>query len=383
MQKKISLCFFVDALGWEIVKENGFLEDIIPVRKKLKSILGYTSTCVPSILTGVMPARHGYWSTYFYSPKTSPFKILFPLSLLPKAITSRARVRGIMSKVIKNMWTGMEGYFQLYSFPFKYLRYFDYYEKENFYEVGSLGTTKTIFDYMDSNNIPFYCHLREDSDQVRFEKLEEKIEKSEVRFSYMSLGKVDAVFHMNDRYSDIAKNSIREYEKQIRNVYDLALQYYEDVQITVFSDHDMATTNDEYDVMKDINSLGLKFGKDYAVVYDSTMGRFWFFNEDAKKKITEKLQAIAKGRIVPEKELKELGVYFENHRFGELIFLMKEGTLIVPSFMGAKAIPGMHGYHPDDKHSFSIIMSNREFDIEVEELPDIFDAMLSSVGLTR
>ena len=33
------------------------------------------------------------------------------------------------------------------------------------------------------------------------------------------------------------------------------------------------------DLKARIEQLPLQFGKDYAVVYDSTMARFWFFND--------------------------------------------------------------------------------------------------------
>ncbi len=57
-------------------------------------------------------------------------------------------------------------------------------------------------------------------------------------------------------------------------------------------------------------------------------------------------------------ELEELGTLFPDRYFGELIFLVEEGVLIVPSHMGERPIRAMHGYHPDDKHSYASLLTN-------------------------
>ena len=58
-------------------------------------------------------------------------------------------------------------------------------------------------------------------------------------------------------------------------------------------------------------------------------------------------------------ELRALHALFEDRYFGELIFLVKEGVLIVPSHMGERPIRAMHGYHPTDKHSYVSFLTNQ------------------------
>ena len=57
---------------------------------------------------------------------------------------------------------------------------------------------------------------------------------------------------------------------------------------------------------------GWNLKKDYVAVYDSTMARFWYFNDFAREKITGKLQNHEKGRILSDEELKSEGVFFED-----------------------------------------------------------------------
>jgi hypothetical protein len=94
------------------------------------------------------------------------------------------------------------------------------------------------------------------------------------------------------------------------------------------------------------------------VVYDSTMARFWFFSDVARQKIPLVLQGVPEGRIMPDEELKRFRAHFADGRFGELIFLVQEGVLIVPSHMGERPIRAMHGYHPHDPQSYATLFSN-------------------------
>ena len=50
---------------------------------------------------------------------------------------------------------------------------------------------------------------------------------------------------------------------------------------------------------------------------------------------------------------------FPDAAFGELIFLVKEGILIVPSDMGERPIRAMHGYHPSEPQSYAALLTNQ------------------------
>ncbi len=146
----------------------------------------------------------------------------------------------------------------------------------------------------------------------------------------------------------------------------------------------MANCDSLLDLQREIRSLPLRVPDDYAVVYDSTMARFWFFNDRARWLVTSRLQEIPEGRIVPDDELAELGTLFPDRYFGELIFLAHEGVLIVPSHMGARPIRGMHGYHPTDKHSYAMLCTNQHtVPDHVTAIPDIFKLMTRDADIAR
>ena len=89
MKPILPLFIMIDAMGWEILHADPFGKSFAPNRKKLESVFGYSSTCVPSILSGRWPDEHRNWCYFVHDPENSPFKFLKPLQWLPKAITSR------------------------------------------------------------------------------------------------------------------------------------------------------------------------------------------------------------------------------------------------------------------------------------------------------
>jgi hypothetical protein len=96
------------------------------------------------------------------------------------------------------------------------------------------------------------------------------------------------------------------------------------------------------------------------------------------------LQKVPQGRILPDDELERMRARFEDRYFGELIFLVKEGVLIVPSHMGERPIRAMHGYHPTDPHSYASLLTNQEaIPEDVTAIPHIYRLMERDAALAQ
>jgi hypothetical protein len=377
-KEKIVLNIFIDAFGWELLQENSFLPEVTPHQHRLESIFGYSSACIPSILMGCRPQEHGYWTSFYYSPKTSPFKFLKPLGLIPGFIINRSRIRHYIDRLAKKVMN-WQGYLSFYNFPFKHISLFDYYEKENFYEPGATPVP-TIFDYLVQEKIPYFSFNQDMSEDDQFERLSTHIEAQDIEFAYLSLTKIDAMAHMNERTSTVLKGQLKKYEQKIQEIYDLASKNYKEVTLNIFSDHDMAPVKSSVDIMSLIDATDLKYKRDYTAVYDSTMARFWPLNAEAEEKIRQALANTSQGRFVSDDELKKMGTYYPDGRFGELIFVLEEGLLIIPSYMGEKIIPGMHGYLPDNKYSYSMCLTNQKYEKKLSCITDIHQLMKDSLG---
>ncbi|MEN7972897.1 MAG: alkaline phosphatase family protein [Verrucomicrobiota bacterium] len=378
---KLSLFLFIDAFGWEVAQRHPeFLKGLTQNSKPLETILGYSSACDPSIISGLTPAEHGLWSSFYYDPEGSPFKWTRPLRFLPNIIFQRGGVRHHMGKIIKKA-CGFTGYFQLYGVPFGHLPLFNYAEQKRIWEPGGLPRGETIFDLLNKENIPYHAHDSNATDDLRFERLMADIQNQRIDFAYSSFGRLDALMHnVGNSHPDIGK-LMHWYDNKIRALLDAAEENYHDVSWYVFTDHGMHNVDGSYDLVSDIEALGLGWNKDYVAFYDSTMARFWFLDEAARSLITKALASHSKGRILSENELKEFGVWFPGGQYGDLVFLMDSGIQIVPSFMGTKQIGGMHGYDPADPDSFASISSNRPLPESLTKIQHIHELMLAELGL--
>jgi predicted AlkP superfamily pyrophosphatase or phosphodiesterase len=374
MKPVLPLFVFIDACGWEIIKNDPFAREFAPMRKRLESVFGYSSACVPSILSGAWPVEHRNWSYFVYDPKNSPFKSLSWMQWLPAALTSRRIFRRQLSKLVKAQLK-FKGYFDLYNIPFKYITLFDFTEKKSPLQPKGMNRGPNIFDYLEERRIPYHVSDPALQERQNLDALMQDIRAESVDFAFLYWPGLDGLLHRVGNTSPEIKPKLREYEQWISELVACTKQHYEEVNLFIFSDHGMANCDELIDLKAQIERLPLKFGKDYAAVYDSTMARFWFFNDAARRQIQTALSIVPQGRILPDSELEEMGTLFPDRYFGELIFLVKEGVLIVPSHMGERPIRAMHGYHPADKQSYAVICGNAPVPDEITAIPDVYRLM--------
>jgi len=375
MKDVLPIFIMVDACGWEIVKNDPFAKAYAPYRHRLESVFGYSSACVPSILSGRWPVEHRNWCYFVYDPKNSPFKSLRPLRWLPSALTSRRIVRRLLTKAVKQQ-LNFRGYFDLYNIPFKHISLYDFTEKKSPLKPGGMNRGPNIFDFLTRRHIPYFASDPDSTERQNLDVLKEKITGSEIDFAFMYWPGLDGLLHAVGNQSPEIPAKLRHYDKWIQELLDHAKYHYREIHLYVFSDHGMANCDEHLDLRSKVEALPYQLGKDYAVVYDSTMARFWFSNDRARQAITQLLNQTPQGRILPDGELAEMKTLFEDRYFGELIYLVKEGVLIVPSHMGERPIRAMHGYHPTDKHSYATLCTNQhELPAQVTAIPDIFKLM--------
>jgi len=363
MKAILPLFIFIDACGWEIIRERPFARSFAPHRKRLESVFGYSSACVPSIVSGAWPVEHRNWCYFVYDPQNSPFKPLRHLRWLPGPITSRRIFRRWLSKFVKTHLK-FRGYFDLYNMPFEHLPLFDFSEKKNPLQAGGMNRGANIFDFLEIRNIPYHVSNPAKAEAENLAKLTAEIAAEQIDFAFVYWPELDGLLHMAGNRAPSVGAKLQVYEEWMQNLLVMARQHYRNIRLYIFSDHGMANCEEYSDLKKQIGALGLKMGQDYAAVYDSTMARFWFFNQRARQAIVQRLEQAPEGRIISDAELDQMHTLFPDRYFGELIFLVREGVLIVPSHMGERPIRAMHGYHPADKHSYAALLSNQP------DLPD-------------
>jgi hypothetical protein len=343
VQRPMLLVFLIDALGWSIVERFGFAAGMLPVRRPLGTVLGYSSAAIPSLLSGARPVEHGSWSMFRRAGRDGSFSFLRGLPRLPNALEWRARryVRRLIDRR-----GSVHAYYDLYEIPLHLLHAFDVGQKGNPFDPGGLAA-ETVFDWMRTAGVRYRLWDYRSDERGNFAAAVDAVaDGPDVLFVYTA--DLDALMHRVGIFHDSVEARLRTYTSFMTDMREAATRAGRPLSTVVLSDHGMTDVNTTVDVWGALEAAGLRGGRDYLAFFDSTMARFWG-DGGALEVATRAMQG--RGRRLEDAELDALGCLFPGREYGESVFLADPGVLIVPSFMGSRAIAAMHGYHPEDAFS--------------------------------
>jgi Type I phosphodiesterase / nucleotide pyrophosphatase len=373
---RVHVFVLIDALGWKFLEGRQFLSDLLPFRKSLRTVLGFSSGAIPTILTGLQPVQTGHWNLLYYDPQGSPFRWLRHFRLLPDAIMNHRVIRKLMQQM--GRWLlGLGPHFDCCVAP-KLLPWFNWVEKRNIYASGGITGAPSIFDHLVETGIPHRIYTYHDWTDAEILRLARRdMEGSEALFFFIYLSEMDMLLHNQWKEPQLLEEPLKRYEAGLRRIFEAGLERDPGATFAVFSDHGMTPVHGSFDLVGEVASLGFSMPEDYLAVYDSTMGRFWFFKESSRTAILQHLGELACGRLLSDPELEDLGILFPDRRYGEAIFLLNPGWLLTKSdFNGPRWTPaGMHGYHPDEPYSDAVFLSNHQPRFPVRTIADVHRCM--------
>jgi len=352
----MKIFILVDAMGWEILKarKRPFLASVLPEFHPVKSVLGYSSACYPTIFSGKGASTNGLWGSYHRSEQ-SRFRWLRIFGRTLDWISWSSSLQGKFTRIIGALWR-MRGYFNLYRIPLSRLPFFDVGEEKPLWAPGGIPGARSVFDHLRAERHPFEV-IVEGSDQQRLDRLHELVRsKSGLRSVFMVLGELDLTMHIHGPGSAPAEALLDRYEESLVEIWKSAKEQDPESVLTLFSDHGMAPIRQHIDARSVIEGLPLREGRDMVSFYDSTMLRMWYFNDRAKQVVRDAICNTfgERLRLLGEDEKRELNVDFSDHRYGDDIFLVQECVEIVPSYMSRKGNAGMHGFHPTTPSSVAV-----------------------------
>lgn len=372
----VKVFVFIDALGWKQAERYGFLRDLLPNRRSVEMQFGYSCTAIPTILSGRRPAEHGHLAFYDWAPDRSPFRAMRFLApfLRPKSFWRRGRVRNVLSRLVKRLY-GFTGYFQLYAVPLERLDRLDYCEKRDMFLPGGLAPVENLADAWAGKGYKYHIsdwHLPEDEN---FKRAADLLRKGSLDRSFVYAAAFDAIQHDNVGRDEVLRPKVDAYAEKVRSLFDALKASGRPFELTVFSDHGMTPLRGTVDAPAALSSTGLVWGRDYASAIDSTMARFWWIKPNSETIVRE---AFAKfpGHWLSEDEIRANGLWREDRKFGDAVFLADAGVQFCPSDMGVKPLNGMHGFDPSDEDSLACWLSTAPVPPGVKRVCDYFSAMM-------
>ncbi|OQX83238.1 MAG: hypothetical protein B6D63_06565 [Candidatus Latescibacteria bacterium 4484_7] len=373
-----TVVILIDALGYEIVRKHGFK---LPIGgpKRLKTVAGFSQAAILSILTSLSPADHGMWLMYSFNRDKSPMKWT---RLLPNSVSSRRLwFRRLVSWKLERV-DRISSYYSLYDIPREVLPYLDIPLKKSYFEEGAIGGVRSIFDHLASNRIPYKVWDYTVDEGQAFSELTIELERGEPGFYFLYTAEFDALLHRYGTTHEVVAEKLAWYENKVSELFEKAVEKFGAPRFFVFGDHGMCDVEQTVDVQSKIERLGFKIPQDYLPFYDSTMARFKIFSSEAAEGIEALLRSTGCGHIVDDMEAASIGAPGPGSPYGDIVFIVDSGCLIVPSFMSKSPISAMHGYHPDSSCMDSSFFANQK-SIDIESIVEIAHLMIPNFKVEK
>lgn len=377
--ERVALFVFVDALGFRFLGSREFLPEL-GFRAGLRTVLGYSCACHPTLFSGRMPHEHGHGAMYALNSGSSPLERARKWAWLPERIADNHRVRARLQGEIGRE---VSGYFSLYEVPTRLLPRFELVEPRNIFEPGSIRRGTTVFDDVAASGVRALVRDWRTPEVEALGEFEEQLQAGEVGWGLVYLPGLDGLLHAEGSTGPGVARHLEWYEGWVRRLREAARRGASEVQLYLFSDHGMSDVAEGIDLIGPMERAFGRNGDDYLAFYDSTMVRVWLEDPGRLEEMRAFLASRPKGRLIESAERADLGVDFEDRSQGDLCWVADEGVIILPSYMGSGMLAGMHGYHPDALDADACVLGTERPQRAMNHIRDLHGLMVDALDWVK
>jgi hypothetical protein len=299
--------------------------------------------------------------------RPTPFAGFEWLRLLPARVRRSQRLARLLTRRVARR--GVRGYFHLYDVPRGLLPEFDLAERDDVFAPGGLPVP-SLWDALERRGVRWRgWNWRTPEERALAEMLAALGGGETLLFCYTA--DLDALLHREGSAGAGVRARLERYAAWVREAHEVARGRGVELWLYLISDHGMVDVRRSLDVMGALRGLPCSWPRDYLAFFDSTMARFWWRRPGAREAVREALAALPGGRWLTPGDLAVAGAIFPEHDYGEDVFLLDPGVLMVPSFMGEHPVAAMHGYDPSHPDMAAALLSNRPLPAAVGHLRDV------------
>jgi hypothetical protein len=378
------LIVLVDALGWQLAGRDASFLPQLPHRKSVETILGFSSGALPTVFSGRLPKDHGRWLMYRRASGPGVFAGFERLRWLPRRVRESWRLGRWLTREVHRR--GVRGYFNLYEVPRDELAHFDLPERDDIFAPGGLPVD-TLWDALERRHVRWRGWNWRTPEPAAFDALEARLALPDDDVLFLYTADLDALLHHEGSAGPRVRERLATYGERLRRAFAAAERGGRPLWAYVCSDHGMVDVTSTVDARRVVDALPFRRGRDYVAFYDSTMARFWWLRAGVRDVVRAALSAEPRGHWLDAGALEAAGAGFADHRYGDDIWLLEPGALLVPSFMGSRPLAAMHGYDASHPDMAAMLASNRPLPVHVRALADLraffeseVDAMLAGAA---
>ncbi len=344
------ILYFADGFAWQYTGQRDFMPGFWDQRRPLRTLLGYSSTVMPAIVSGHLPRETGIWTEYFFDPRDP--SALQRFASRPRTALLRPLIdlwRLVWFRITRKLGYSAEHRLRLpleisHLFSRHAIRY------DEFPPIAL--PVPTLADLFSERGLRY--EFRYIKGGLREEELlshvRERIDDVDVFFFYDPA--LDGGGHAVGASAEALRGPIDEIERFLERAWKIAEAHSGEAEMMLFSDHGMTDVDATFDLFARLE--GFRLGHDYLVFMDSTFARFWFPSEERRAAVLAALDGVP-GHLLTEQDRRRYGIDFADPSiYGEEVLVADEGVVFHPNYF----VPGvlkqrryperaMHGYLPE------------------------------------
>jgi|GEM_PF-1167551 hypothetical protein len=356
MRKKV-LIIFIDSLPYFIIKKRNLyindLGEVVPISPGL----GYSINIYAELFAGLSPDEIGFFNKWIPNTRVYESNIFKDLFF---NILDYSRISPLLSRILHIIYGKLTKKGNIANIPFSYLKYFQ--KKENM-DIFFTKKFPTIFNEFNLELClsPFFKKRIGENDQKAYEMALNHVKSGKNVF--LMLGDLDGISHIHGLESEYYNSYIEKLDQMCSTIIEeFKKENGDKSEIVVLSDHGMANVNEGIKI-----NLERNFGKigwnSYLYFLDSTYLRIWLMDQSLAPDIEEFLKGLKNGILLDDDLRNKYGI--TNRKFGDYIFILNEGKVFFPGFMGGRLVKAMHGYLPDFESQKGIFIHSNLYNVDI------------------
>ncbi|MBZ0183569.1 MAG: alkaline phosphatase family protein [Melioribacteraceae bacterium] len=382
---KAVLSVFADGVRYDSLQYMPFVNSLKSV--PLKSVLGYSITCHPSMYTGVNPDKHNiafHWvkGKKKYGPYT-------PLSFFPNFFPfSNPYVQAVFSHFYSKLFLKKKarpfmGYGKILNLPMKFWNKLDINETKYWDEDNYISEEiKTIFELVRKKDIKYNISGMHKPNLGKLDALS-VVSPRDYEWVYYFIGDADHISHEYNQHSKEGVEFLKKLDGFIKERYNEFVDVYGEggFDLIFWSDHGHIPIKKKYNLYDELNKQGINLKKIFHII-DSTTARFWVDNLEQESKLISAMKKIPEANLVCEEDYKIQNLPKDTSLYGDLFFYLDGGATFTYTIHGfGLKTKSMHGYHPDAEGNLGLFVSNKNISTQIATLPDVFVSTINSLSI--
>lgn len=382
------LLYFMDGVKYDMMKKHmPFLTSVNSM--PLQSDFGYSCACHATMYTSRYIDEHNTWFIW-KKGDNSPYKWInyIPglkyINFLPLKL-----VLGKLTRKLSHN-SSYSGVSCLVNLPLKYWPLFEPCDNVMWNDPKWKSDIPNMFTILKDKNIKHdvvALHRGTKADDAFLE--ERNVDYKNDDFVYYFIGYTDNIMHSYGENGKEAQQYLSKVDSFIKETYEKAKKYHDDVTLIAYSDHGHIDLEEPYiDINDYFKPEGLNVNR-YIHLIESNYARFWFRNERERNEVEKVIKIMTDSGLgfVLDKDYQEkYHLYVNPKEHGELIFYLAAPHEFTNTIWGfGHSVKSGHGFEPTLPKHYGIFCSDKPLaaDRDFAYLTDVLPSVMQQLDIDR